>query len=518
MISYAPVIQLEHARADAEPWPKPRSLAHPAPPKLDLGKCIPPGLARLRDFCEATAANIQAPHDYVTPMAVAIASAGTARALEIEQRNGHRETAPLWFVCLGLPSERKSGVLSVLSRPLVNWQEHESAYLKHALAQYDEKRRGVEAQLSGIRDQLKRASGPAIAELQAKAFTHRATLENMPELLAPSLSVSTATPEGIRDGLIRNGEKMIWLSDEANEDDLLGKRYGEGGGGDIDLPCKAYSGMPHTVGRAKNQTHDLKRPALALAIYAQPGIFKRVITNREANDKGFIARLCPIHPESVMGTRQYYGPPIPADLLAWWESALRGVLDLPWPGRVVLTPQGPARSEKPARIVRMSTEAENLFCDMWNRIELRLGPDGDLRPASGFAGKLPAVIARIALVLEALQDPAAECITAETMKAACEWEPFLIEHFRFVMGDAAESEELKLARKVLVWLKREEKKEASFTEIQKALDGGGCLKKEEFVPAMELLVDFEWVRELPRPEGKPGRPSQRYTVNPATLT
>ena len=516
--SITPVLTVEAARVEAEPWAKPHPLSAPPPPTLDLDKAIPPGLAPFREFCAALAEHIQVPTDYVAPIAVAIASVGTARALEIEQRSGHRETAPLWLICLGLPSERKSGVLKVLQEPLNVWKDHEAAYLKHALASYDEKRRGIEAQLTGTRDKQKRATGPELTKLKTHALELRAELENMPELLAPELSVSTATPEGIRDGLIRNGEKLIWISDEANEADLLGKRYGDGGGADIDLPCKAYSGMPHDVGRAKNVTHRLKRPALVLAIFTQPGVFAKVIKDETANDKGFVARLCPIWPESIMGERKYYGPPVPAELLQWWGDTFRRLLDLPWPGRVVLTADGPVRCEQATRIVPMSSDAEDVFRKLWNGIEARIGPDGDLRPVCGFAGKLPGVIARIALTLEAMQDPAAEFITADTMRAACEWAPFLLAHFRAVLGDAAEGDDMKLARRVLAKVKRNNLAELSARDALRLFSHGTGRTMEELKPALELLIDYDWLRGPPAAQhGTKGNASPRYTVNPAAL-
>ena len=519
MNSFPPALTIEQARVEAHPWPTPRQLSHPAPPVLDLTKAIPEHLAPFREFCTAIAENIQVPLDYVAPIAVAIASVGTARALEIEQKSGHRETAPLWLVCLGLPSERKSGVLKVLQTPLKEWQEYEASYLKHPLAAYDEIRRGIDAQLNGTREKQKKATGPELAKLKADAIALRAKLENMPELLAPNLSVSSATPEGVRDGLIRNGEKLIWVSDEANEADLLGKRYGEGSGGDIDLPCKAYTGMPHDVGRAKNIIHRLNRPALVLAIFTQPGVFAKVINDPTANDKGFVARLCPISAESIMGKREYDTPPVPPALLLWWTAALRSLLDLPWPGRVVLTPDGPARCEKETRFVLMSTEAEAVFRELWKGIEARIGPDGDLRPVCGFAGKLPGVIARIALTLEALGNPDAEVITGETMRAACEWAPFLISHYRAVLGDAAEPDEVKHARHLLRAVKRKGLTELTEREAFNLCHGVATMKKmDDLKPALEILIEGEWLRELPEPsKPKGGRPSVRYAVNPAAL-
>ncbi len=79
---------------------------------------------------------------------------------------------------------------------------------------------------------------------------------------------------------------------------------------------------------------------------------------------------------------------------------------------------------------------------------------------------------------------------------------------------------MKLARRVLGWLTRTEKTEATANEILKALDGGGRYKKDDFTPAFALLMESDWLRKLPEPPPNPkgGRPpSTRYTVNPAAL-
>ena len=150
-------------------------------------------------------------------------------------------------------------------------------------------------------------------------------------------------------------------------------------------------------------------------------------------------------------------------------------------------------------------------------IERRIGESGDLRPICGYASKLPGVVARLALTFEAMQDPAAKCITADTMRAACEWAPFLLAHFRAVLGTAAEGDHVKLARRLLAHVKRKNLAELSAKNALQALDGNG-LKKDELKPALDLLIDYDWLRELPAAQQLIGRPpSPRYAVNPAAL-
>jgi hypothetical protein len=218
-----------------------------------------------------------------------------------------------------------------------------------------------------------------------------------------------------------------------------------------------------------------------------------------------------------MGTRALHPAPVSPDLLQWWGDTLRRLLDLKWPARVVLTPDGPTRHEGPPRILRLTPEASTAFDVLRAPLESRTGEDGDLRPVCGYASKLAGVVARLALAMQAMQDPAAAFITADTMRAACEWAPFLLAHFRAVLGDAAESAEVKLARRLLAQVKRNNLAELSARDALRLFGGNGPTI-DELTPALELLIEADWLRELPAAPHVTGRrPSPRYTVNPAAF-
>ncbi len=513
--SITPVLTVEIARAEAEPWPTPVPLNCPPPPTLDLEKAIPPGLAPLREFCAAVAEALQVPPDAVPPLALALASIGTARALEAELSPQWRETAPLWVAVLGLTGERKSPVLGLLSAPLHKWQADERDYLRHALAAYCERRRTLDARLGGLRSQLQKAKGPNVDTLQRNALDLAATLENLPILAAPELVTSDATPEALRDLMGRNGEKVALVSAEMDAGQLTGARYGKGGA-NFDLLLKAFTGDPspcHRIGK----DIPLERPALSLVLCVQPAAVAEVLRDAYARDKGLVPRLCLIHPASRMGTRTLHPAPVPTSLLQWWGNTLRHLLDLKWPARVVLAPDGPTRHEGPPHIMRLTPEASTVFDVLRADLESRIGEGGDLRPVCGYASKLPGVIARIALTLEAMQDPAAEFITADTMRAACEWAPFLLAHFRAVLGDAAEPDEVKLARRLLGQVKRNKLAELTARDALRLFGGNGPTM-EELTPALDLLVESDWLRQLPAAPRVTGRkPSPRYAVNPAAF-
>lgn len=512
----SPVISLDAARAAAEPWPKPRPLACQTPPALDLDKAIPSGLARFREFCAAVAEALQVPPDAVPPLALALASIGTSRALELQLNEQWRETAPLWFAVLAESGERKSALLGLLAAPVQDWQRLETTRLRDALASYAELREALAARLVATRGRLSKFTGPDRVALENETYDLAVALERTPPLAGPALISSDATPEAMRDLLARNGEKLAWVSGEVDAAQLLGTRYANGGGANFDLLLKAFTGeavTAHRIGRDVT----LARPALALALFVQPAAVAEVLRDGYARDRGLVPRLCLVAPASRMGMRTLHPADVPPELLEWWGATLCRLLDLPWPGRVILGATGPARSEAPPHVLHLAPEAEAILDVLRADIERRIGESGDLRPICGYASKLPGVVARIALTLEAMQDPAAEFITADTMRAACEWAPFLLAHFRAVLGDAAASDETKLARRMLAWCKHRQRAEASAKEIHQGIDGDGT-RREELDPALDLLVEGDWLRELPAAPHATGRkPSPRYAVNPAAL-
>ena len=71
-------------------------------------------------------------------------------------------------------------------------------------------------------------------------------------------------------------------------------------------------------------------------------------------------------------------------------------------------------------------------------------------------------------------------------------------------------------------IKRHQLAELSERDALRHLDGNG-LKLDELKPALELLIEGEWLWDVPPPRALPGAamggrpPSPRYEVNPAAL-
>lgn len=264
----------------------------------------------------------------------------------------------------------------------------------------------------------------------------------------------------------------------------------------------------------------MKRPALVLALFVQPTALNGVIDDRAARGRGLVDRMALVHPPSRQGQRALHPAQLSRELLGWWNETLHRLLDLPWPGRVMLDPEGPTRWDGVPRILRLAPGAIPILDKLRADLEIRQREGGDLHPVSGFTSKLPGVVARISLALQVMQDAKAEEVSAESMRAAVAWAPVLLGHFRSILGEAAEPEELTLARRLLAALKRQQLREISERDALRLLDGNGK-RMDEVRPALDVLVDRGWLWKAPaEAESRPRsgrRPGPRFLVHPAAL-
>jgi hypothetical protein len=486
-------------------------------PRLALEVAIPDNLASLRDFICAAAEALQVNPEAVASLAMGICSLAAARSYEVEPQPGWREPAPLWFVVLADPGERKSALLALLTEPLHRWQIVESGHLRESLARNSEARKAVEARLNGVRSRLGKAKQNEIPSLEKEAQKLGVQFAAMDELQAPALLTADATPEAVRDLLARNGEKLGLVSAETDAGQLLGARYSEGP--NLSLFLSAHAGDPAPVHRVGKDI-PLDRPALAVVLFVQPEALSAVLRDPAAIGRGLTSRMLLVRPDSRMGSRELTPPPVSAHLQEWWAEAIRRILAQPWPGRVVLSNAGGVqRSSSPALILTLAPEAREALCALRADVEKRLNEAGELRPISGFASKLPGAMARLALGMQVLQDPTATVIDGPTMRAACAWAPFLIGHFKSAAGSASESKESRHARRLVSALRRHRCEIVTAREAFRLIDGApGMETMHDFVPVAEELIERGYLIPIQAERSTGGRPSERYSVHPGTFT
>lgn len=535
-----------HDEDATEAWTEPAPLPEAdEPPPIDLQTMIPERLQWLRQLIESVAEAIQVPAELPAMTALGIASLGAARAAAAWVQPGWIEPAPLWCLPLMESGERKSAVLRLMQEPIFEWQRSELERLAPALAKLQAERdikqrkldklkslaaaaaRETEPELIEDEGEAENGERGLAAKRKRKLLTPEqaeqrvaelaAELEATPPLAAPQLMVNCYTPQALRDLLADNGEKLIIIGAEADAAQMLGMRWNDAGE-DINLLLSAHAGDHISVARASGKRVTLYRPAIAMALTVQPSALERVLGNRAAHERGLVARMLLVKPRSLMGDRELVPPPPNHFARTSWQMAVTALLNLPWPGKVIIGADGkPCACTSETRLVRLDDEAAAALLQLRADLEPRLRPDGDLRPISGFANKLPGQCVRIALAFALLADPQAEVIDGATMRAACAWAPWLIAHHRAVLGDAAAPREVRIARRLLKALRKHGKPEMHARDLLRLVASKEVATMPALRPSLELLAEHGYLRAKSPPTGRRGRPPEIWLVHPSLL-
>lgn len=148
-----------------------------------------------------------------------------------------------------------------------------------------------------------------------------------------------------------------------------------------------------------------------------------------------------------MGSRlsEHETPEIPP-AIARYRSRLQAILEAPLPL------SGNVPNELNPRMLPVSTAARRVLTGFGDHIETMLGINGELRPISGIANKLPEHAARIAGVLALVRDIGAGEIDAAEMAAGVELAQYYAAEALRLDGGSRVSAELRLAQLMLDWL------------------------------------------------------------------
>lgn len=504
---------------EAEVWPDLEPADKPmVPPSCDLAAMLPQDVPGLTALVTSVSDSLQVPNELALSAALGLAALAVSRSCEVQCGPGWREPAPLWLLPLLRPGERKSACMGMLAAPMQEWTAHQRQALAEPLARYHERRRGLEARLTALRNRAAKEPSPdKRRKLDEEARDHAAELEAMPAgLAAPGLLVQSFTPEGMRDALEANGEKVGIVSAEADAAELMGSRYTDAP--NIDLLLCAHAGDSVSTRRAGGRSIHLARPAIGLVLAVQPAAVQAVLRDRAAQGRGLVDRMLLIQPQSRLGLRSIDPRPADPDALAWWASAIQAMLDLPWPGRVIIGCDGePQRCTTPPRILTLDDDAQARLRALRVALEPRMAEGADLSTLSGFASKLPGACARIALAFTLLRNPQAEVIGDEAMRAACAWADFLLAHHRAVLGSAVEPPEQHHARRLRAALQRRGRPVMTARDLFKLVHDSALPDMKAFHPVLSLLMDSHAIRPAHDAVDGPGRRPDRYQIHPRIL-
>lgn len=492
-------------------WPDPSPLPDALPPVQAFDAELLP--VALRGWVTDIAHRMQCPADFPAVSAlVALSSLIGARAVVQPKARDDWQVVPnLWGALIGRAGVKKSPALGEALKPLNRLQadEFERWQLVHDAWALDSKVTAMQGEANE-----KKAKGLASKDPAAA----RAMLEPVDTLAEPTARryiVNDATVEKLGELLQQNPWGTLSYRDE-----LYGLLTGldkQGQEGSRAFMLQAYDGnQGYTFDRIIRGTVHVPRVCLAMIGGIQPGRIQEYVRGAVAGgsgDDGLLQRFgLAVWPDTAgefVHVDQW--PDTPAKQTAW------AVFDR-------LAQLQPA-SETDPQVWRFNAAAQALFVEWLVPFETEIRGD-ELHPAMvSHLAKYRKLIPALALVFALIDTPDSGGVIHETeLIRALAWGDYLRTHANRLYA-AAVVPETAGARALLSKIRtgkladRDGVTLDSFTPrlvAQKCWAGLGT--PDAVRKAADVLADYDYLRQDVQLTGATGgRPSERYTINPATL-
>lgn len=502
----------EQKEGEDSGWPEPTPLPNDLPPVMAMDAALLP--EALRGWVMDIAHRMQCPADFPAVAAlVAVSSLIGARAvIQPKARDDWQVVPNLWGMTVGRPGVKKSPALSEALRPLNRLQttEFEKWQLAHDDWALDCKVAEMQSDASEKKAKGLAAKDPAAAR---RALAEPAELP--PEPLARRFVVNDATVEKLGELMQQNPWGTLSYRDE-----LYGLLTGldkQGQEGSRAFYLQSYDGnQGYTFDRIGRGTVHIPRVCLAMIGGIQPGRIQEYVRGAVAGgsgDDGLLQRFgLTVWPDTCgefLHVDQW--PDTPAKQGAW--AVFERLSELQ-----------PATDDEPT-VWRFDSAAQALFVEWLVPFETEIRGE-DLHPAMvSHLSKYRKLIPALALVFALIDTPETGGVIQEReLMRALAWGDYLRTHAERLYA-AAVVPETSGARTLLNKIKagkladRDGVFSNSFTPRQIAVKGWTGLNTPDAVrKSADVLADFDYLRrDQTQASAAGGRPSDRYTINPAAM-
>ena len=488
-------VETPYAPAWDEPSPDLLRSDLPPAPKLPLADVVGPRLAQwVADAAEAKGA----PADFVFAALLAVSGATIGNARWASPWRGWAEPPILWTMCIGVPSAGKSPAFDAVLTPLRRAEKPLRDKAEARLSDWSK-----DADLAKLTEATWKEAAKAAIKAGDDVPDKPEGCDPGPPPHMPRLVVNDATIERLGAIVAAQPRGLMQMRDEL-AGWLEGMERYSGSGTDRPFWLEAYGGRGFTVERMGRPPLTIDRLSIGVAGGIQPDRLRSLLL--KADDDGLLARFLPVWPDLVPLRRPgAWGDEMLIDQILARLLSLQLATDEHGETRPWLMTFTEAARER-MDVLRTS-------CRAWEA-----DADGLLL---SFIGKVPGLVARIALVLAFLDwaaegDERPEEILAHHFgRAAHLAETYLIPMARRAYADASAPKALRLARRLILLIREQRWKQFSSRDVMR-LQRTGLATASDLDPALAMLVEGDAIRAVALPKIlSKGRPPRLFTVNPA---
>lgn len=447
----------------------------------------------VRRYVLAVAESTQTSVDMAAVEALGVVSLCSQGKYFIRGNADWEEPLNIYTVVILPPAERKSSVLSMMIRPVEEYEKEENSRRNAGIIESQMVLSRLEKEKRSL---VERASkGKATEEeVRAKA-TEIAKYKPVKPL---RLFVDDVTSEKLTSVLAENNGCAAVVSAEGGIFDIISGLYSRNV--NIDVFLKGHSGDTIRVDRIGRASESIIHPALTMVLAVQPEVLNGLMSNNTFRGRGLTARFLYAIPKSTVGSRSFSTKPIPEGVRARYQALIETILS----------------GDNEQEPISLDDGAQEVLEDLFNEIEGRL--KGDLAEISDWAGKFVGAVLRISGILHVMKypkDSMFDAVDRETMEHAVTIGRYFLAHAKAAYSLMGADTVNKDARHLLSFIKRE--RLAEFSRRDAMRQYRGCKTVESLQPVLDRLCEYGYLAVKPVPPSYgPGRkPSDTYLVNPA---
>lgn len=489
----------------------------------------------LHAFTNEVTETMQTPSDLAGMLGLAILSTAAGGLFVVRVRPGWDEPVNVYTVTSLPPGSRKSPVFRAMSAPLVAFEQDLIAAAQDAILRATNERDILQAQLDAAKRDAAKSKGDGAREL-VDELTDRLKAVELPAV--PKLIVDDITPEALASALAEQGGRIAALSSEGDLFAIMAGRYSSGAP-NLGVFLKGHAGDPIRVDR-RNRSEMVSNPALTVGITTQPDVLRSFSANAAFRGQGLLARFFYALPKSTVGSRAIETPPIQEETRIAYHGAMRRLLlmargwhsgnignsgKLPRPDFWELGNIYVINNKDIFNYLYINEIGNSHILEFQSWLEPQLAEHGTLAGVCDWASKLAGGVIRIAALLHlaslASQNSHnsqndARIIPAELVAEAIGFADYLLAHAQAAYAEIGANPATEPARIVLRWIEKVGARTFTKRDAWQGVRGGIIQKSDDLDPAIELLTEHNYIRELAGEDrAGPGRkPSPRYEVNP----
>ena len=449
----------------------------------------------VRRYVLAVAESTQTSVDMAAVEALGVGSLCSQGKYFIQGNADWAEPLNIYTVVILPPAERKSSVLSVMIRPVEEYEKEENSRRNAGIIESQMVLSRLEKEKRSL---VERASkGKATEEeVRAKA-TEIAKYEPVKPL---RLFVDDVTSEKLTSVLAENKGRAAVVSAEGGIFDIISGLYSRNV--NIDVFLKGHSGDTIRVDRIGRASESIIHPALTMVLAVQPEVLNGLMSNNTFRGRGLTARFLYSMPKSTVGSRSFSTKPIPEGVRARYRALIETILS----------------SDNEQEPISLDDGAREVLEDLFNEIEGRL--KGDLAEISDWAGKFVGAVLRISGILHVMKypkDSMFDAVDRETMEHAVIIGRYFLTHAKAAYSLMGADTVNKDAQHLLSFIKRERLAEFSRRDAMRLCRS--FKTADSLQPVLNRLCEYGYIAVKPQEpvSGIGRRPSEVYVTNPAVL-